>query len=334
MKRLLFLISLLMLVMSNVYSNVDNFIRGSRKIITGLGFKSIAEFKDFVNDPKNRLPSLDTINTKQEFDSLLDIIKLNVPIVLNNKAYLTGDNIELTNIDDVAFSKEESKQMIEEAKRNYSNFYSEGMSDEEFLNNVSKELNDRAKVTDKLFSMNITGYDVLSRLSLKSDKQFTKKGSNKTYSLGDIYKQFQDEKTTHLYSKESPMFDDDLNIVIQGAKNDELYVMKPSEGVHKYYADNNKFLRGLENDDNITPEEMNEIRNTVIDLPGLNTKISFDFNKPEGKTLQKEVIMYYPDSTTPEGYKAVKMPLKQFIEVTYKNAAQTAIFAQQTTPNE
>ena len=42
-----------------------------------------------------------------------------------------------------------------------------------FLNNVSKELNDRAKVTDKLFSMNITGYDDLSRLSLKSDKQFT-----------------------------------------------------------------------------------------------------------------------------------------------------------------
>ena len=72
-----------------------------------------------------------------------------------------------------------------------------------------------------------------------------------------------------MYSKESPMFDDDLNIVIQGAKNDELYVMKPSEGVHKYYADNNKFLRGLENDDNITPEEMNEIRNTVIDLPGI-----------------------------------------------------------------
>lgn len=241
---------------------------------------------------------------------------------------------ELTNVDDVAFSKEESKQMIAEAKINYSNFYSEGMSDEEFLNNVSKELNDRAKVTDKLFSMNIKGYDALSRLNLKSDKQFTKKGSNKTYSLGDIYKQFQDEKLTHLYSQESPMFDDDLNIVIQGAKNDELYVMKPSEGVHKYYADNNKFLRGLENDDNITPEEMNEYRNTVIDLPGLNTKISFDFNKPDGKALQKEVIIHYPDSATPEEYREVKMPLKQFIEVTYKNAAQTAIFAQQTTPNE
>ena len=79
---------------------------------------------------------------------------------------------------------------------------------------------------------------------------------------------------------------------------------------------------------------MNEIRNTVIDLPGLDTKISFDFNKPEGKALQKEVIMHYPDSTTPEGYREMKIPLKQFIEVTYKNAAQTAIFAQQTTPNE
>lgn len=239
----------------------------------------------------------------------------------------------LSKVDDVAYEGESLKQGIEEAKQKYSNYYTEGMSDEEFLNTVSKELTSRAKKTDKLFSMNVEGYDALARLNLRSDEQFTKKGSNKQYSLNDIYTDYKDKGTTELYSSSSPMFDDNLNIVVQGADN-ELYEMKPSTDIHKYYADKLKAFKGILNDNSLTEEEQQEFRNLNIPLPGVNVQVSFDFVKPSGKSLEKLVNLTYLDNTTETGVTTVQMRLKDFVDVVYKNMAQNAIFAQQLTPNK
>lgn len=286
-------------------------------------------------------PALVT-NLQQKYnvkDTQLESVMKNYPAL--NKSEALNVLLGQRRIYEPELSKKITKEMVRDrrdkdlldAKEKYSNYYTEGMSDKDFLTNVSEELKNRAKKTDKLFSMNVKGYNDIARINLRSEGQFKRKGSNKELSLNEIYDQYKEAGATELYSQSSPMFDDNLNIVIQGYDN-ELYEMKPSEGVHKYYADRLKGLKGLEEDTNLTEQEIEQYKNMKIPLIGINAQISFDFKKENNKSLQKMVNISYADTNSELGYTTVQMPLNQFINKTYKNMAQDAIFAQQLTPNE
>lgn len=54
---------------------VSSYIRGNRGVLRELGFKNVEEFMDFVRNPENDLPSLETITSVEAFNSLIDTIK-------------------------------------------------------------------------------------------------------------------------------------------------------------------------------------------------------------------------------------------------------------------
>lgn len=53
----------------------DSLVRTNVSVVRELGFKSVSEFKNYISNPDNNLPDIDTINTKQAFDSLVETIK-------------------------------------------------------------------------------------------------------------------------------------------------------------------------------------------------------------------------------------------------------------------
>ena len=48
--------------------------RVNRRYLTELGFNSIQELEDFINDPKNKMPAIETIDSQDKFINMLDII--------------------------------------------------------------------------------------------------------------------------------------------------------------------------------------------------------------------------------------------------------------------
>ena len=55
--------------------NFESLARANRGVIRELGFKSISELIDFVNNPEYDLPNIETITTQEAFDSLIETIK-------------------------------------------------------------------------------------------------------------------------------------------------------------------------------------------------------------------------------------------------------------------
>ena len=55
--------------------NFESLVRANRGVIRELGFKSISELIDFVNNPEYDLPNIETITTQEAFDSLIETIK-------------------------------------------------------------------------------------------------------------------------------------------------------------------------------------------------------------------------------------------------------------------
>ncbi len=53
----------------------ETLIRANRSVVRELGFKSVSDLMNFINDPNNDLPNLDTINNQKAFDSLIETIK-------------------------------------------------------------------------------------------------------------------------------------------------------------------------------------------------------------------------------------------------------------------
>lgn len=48
--------------------------RTNRKRLAEVGFKNVQELEDFINDPKNKMPAIETIDSQDKFSNLLDII--------------------------------------------------------------------------------------------------------------------------------------------------------------------------------------------------------------------------------------------------------------------
>lgn len=48
--------------------------RANRKYLAELGFKSVQELEDFINDPNNKMPAIETIDSQDKFMNMLDII--------------------------------------------------------------------------------------------------------------------------------------------------------------------------------------------------------------------------------------------------------------------
>lgn len=55
--------------------NFEQLVRANRKVLRDLGFKSVNEMVEFINNDNNKLPSIDTITNQESFDALVDIIK-------------------------------------------------------------------------------------------------------------------------------------------------------------------------------------------------------------------------------------------------------------------
>lgn len=55
--------------------NFEQLVRANRKILRELGFNSVNEMIEYINDDNNKLPSIDTITNQESFNALVDIIK-------------------------------------------------------------------------------------------------------------------------------------------------------------------------------------------------------------------------------------------------------------------
>lgn len=53
----------------------ESLIRANRSVVRELGFKSVSEMIDYINNPFNDLPNTDSITSQKAFDSLIDTIK-------------------------------------------------------------------------------------------------------------------------------------------------------------------------------------------------------------------------------------------------------------------
>lgn len=53
----------------------ESLVRANRSVVRELGFKSVSEMIDYINNPANDLPNTDSITSQKAFDSLIDTIK-------------------------------------------------------------------------------------------------------------------------------------------------------------------------------------------------------------------------------------------------------------------
>lgn len=53
----------------------ESLIRANRSVVRELGFKSVSEMINYINNPANDLPNIDSITSQKAFDSLIDTIK-------------------------------------------------------------------------------------------------------------------------------------------------------------------------------------------------------------------------------------------------------------------
>lgn len=63
------------LQISSVSQDFNKLVRANRNAMKELGFKNVSELMEYINDPNNHLPDINSITTQEAFDSLVDTIK-------------------------------------------------------------------------------------------------------------------------------------------------------------------------------------------------------------------------------------------------------------------
>lgn len=214
-------------------------------------------------------------------------------------------------------------------KKEFSDFYTPGMSDKEFLQKVDKYYEEREQSRNRLFSFNSPkAVQYLNNNIIDSKDRFVKvegKGADKQSwkSLREDY----DDKT--LLGDVPVFFDENLDIVVQSNKNGIYKTNQPVSTIHSELKNTYKSLKEFRDDHSWTEQEIAELNNSpnVARIPGSYVEFKIKIAKVGDKNIK------YVEAIDRASGAQEQIPLDTFIDRAYKSKAQEVIYGGLSIPN-